>query len=106
VREMTSPEGGFYSTQDADSEGEEAKFFIWTADEIRSVLGGQADRFIETYGNTERGNFEGKNILELRGSLEERESLAQILAALSLFFAHFQLNREQSHLTDGHAPAV
>jgi uncharacterized protein YyaL (SSP411 family) len=84
VREMTSPEGGFYSTQDADSEGEEAKFFIWTPDEIRSVLGGQADRFIETYGVTERGNastgsahgFEGKNILELKGSLEERDALA------------------------------
>jgi uncharacterized protein YyaL (SSP411 family) len=70
VREMTSPEGGFCSTQDADSEGEEGKFFVWTPDEIRSVLGGQADRFIEAYGNTERGNFEGKNILELwmRGS--------------------------------------
>jgi uncharacterized protein YyaL (SSP411 family) len=77
VREMTSPEGGFYSTQDADSEGEEGRFFVWTPDEIRAVLGYEADRFIEAYGVTARGNFEGKNILELRGSLEEREALAE-----------------------------
>jgi uncharacterized protein YyaL (SSP411 family) len=77
VREMTSPEGGFYSTQDADSEGEEGKFFVWTPDEIRSVLEDEADRFIEAYGVTERGNFEGQNILELKGSLEERDALAQ-----------------------------
>jgi uncharacterized protein YyaL (SSP411 family) len=83
VREMTSPEGGFYSTQDADSEGEEAKFFVWTPDEVRSVLGDQADRFIEAYGVTERGNFEGKNILELKCSLEERDALAN--ARLQLF---------------------
>jgi uncharacterized protein YyaL (SSP411 family) len=67
---------GFYSAQDADSEGEEGKFFVWTPDEIRGVLGDQANRFIEAYGVTERGNFEGKNILELKGSLEEREALA------------------------------
>jgi uncharacterized protein YyaL (SSP411 family) len=84
VREMTLPEGGFYSTQDADSEGEEGKFFVWTPDEIRSVLGDQADRFIEAYGVMERGNastgsahgFEGKNILEFVGSVEERQALA------------------------------
>jgi uncharacterized protein YyaL (SSP411 family) len=44
VREMSDPAGGFYSTQDADSEGEEGKFFVWTPDEIRAVLGNQADR--------------------------------------------------------------
>jgi uncharacterized protein YyaL (SSP411 family) len=76
IREMTDSAGGFYSTQDADSEGEEGKFFVWTPDEIRSVLGDQADRFIKVYGVTERGNFEGKNILELKGSFEEREALA------------------------------
>jgi uncharacterized protein YyaL (SSP411 family) len=77
VREMTDLAGGFYSTQDADSEGEEGKFFVWTVDEIRQVLGDQAERFIKVYGVTERGNFEGKNILEFVGSLEEREALAE-----------------------------
>jgi uncharacterized protein YyaL (SSP411 family) len=75
VREMTDSGGGFYSTQDADSEGQEGKFFVWTPDEIRAVLGDQADRFIKVYGVRARGNFEGRNILELEGSLEEREAL-------------------------------
>ncbi|MCP4543437.1 MAG: thioredoxin domain-containing protein [Chloroflexi bacterium] len=75
VREMTDPSGGFYSTQDADSEGEEGKFFVWTPDEIRAVLGDQAEAFMAAYGVTERGNFEGKNILELKHSFEEREAL-------------------------------
>jgi uncharacterized protein YyaL (SSP411 family) len=79
AREMTSPEGGFYSTQDADSEGEEAKFFVWTPDEARAVLGDQADPFLSAYEVTERGNFEGKNILELVGSLEERGALAEAM---------------------------
>jgi uncharacterized protein YyaL (SSP411 family) len=79
VREMTSPEGGFYSTQDADSEGEEAKFFVWTPDEIRAVLGDQADPFLSAYDVTERGNLEGKNILELVGSVEERKALAEAM---------------------------
>jgi uncharacterized protein YyaL (SSP411 family) len=77
VREMTSPEGGFYSTQDADSEGEEAKFFVWTPGEVRAVLGDQADPFLSACEVTERGNLEGKNILELVGSLEERGALAE-----------------------------
>ncbi len=76
TREMTDPSGGFYSAQDADSEGEEGKFFVWTADEIRAVLGNQAEAFIAAYGVTERGNFEDKNILELTGSFEDRETLA------------------------------
>jgi uncharacterized protein YyaL (SSP411 family) len=84
VREMTDgstglttgPAGGFYSTQDADSEGEEGKFFLWTPDEVRAVLGDQAPRFMEAYGVTERGNFEGKTILEFVDSLEERETLS------------------------------
>jgi len=46
VREMRSPQGAFYSTQDADSEGEEGKFFVWTVGEIRDVLGQQAEEFI------------------------------------------------------------
>ena len=77
VREMSDRAGGFYSAQDADSEGGEGKFFVWTSDEMRAVLGDQADRFMAAYGVTERGNFEGKNILELKGSCEGREALSE-----------------------------
>jgi uncharacterized protein YyaL (SSP411 family) len=64
VREMTSPERGFYSTQDADSEGEEGKFFLWTPDEVKALLGDEDGRvFCEYFDVTERGNFEGRNIL-------------------------------------------
>jgi uncharacterized protein YyaL (SSP411 family) len=77
AREMLDPEGGFYSTQDADSEGEEGKFFVWTPDEIGEVLGDEAEACIAAYGVTRHGNFEGKNILEFVGDLEQRPALAQ-----------------------------
>jgi uncharacterized protein YyaL (SSP411 family) len=77
VREMTDPRGGFYSTQDADSEGEEGKFFVWTPDEIRDVLGDQADAFMNAYGVTRHGNLEGKNILEFVGDMDQRLVLAE-----------------------------
>jgi uncharacterized protein YyaL (SSP411 family) len=76
VREMTGPTGGFYSTQDADSEGEEGRFFIWTPDEIRAVLSDRAPRFLAAYGVSEGGNFEGRNVLALVGEPEERDALA------------------------------
>ncbi len=64
LREMTSPEGGFFSAQDADSEGEEGKFFVWNPEQIREVLGARhADSFCEVYGVTDPGNFEGQTIL-------------------------------------------
>ena len=66
VREMISPEGGFYATQDADTEGEEGKFFVWTPDEVRKALGGPATRFLDLHGITEAGNFEGKTILTFK----------------------------------------
>jgi uncharacterized protein YyaL (SSP411 family) len=79
VREMTSPEGGFYSTQDADSEGEEGKFFLWTPAQIEAVLPpGDAALFMRYYDVTQQGNFEGKNILHVVGTsaeLAERVSI-------------------------------
>jgi uncharacterized protein YyaL (SSP411 family) len=64
LREMTHPDGGFYSTQDADSEGEEGKFFVWTATEVESVLGPEESRvFCYCYDVTPEGNWEGQNIL-------------------------------------------
>jgi uncharacterized protein YyaL (SSP411 family) len=65
-REMLSPEGGFYSTQDADSEGEEGKFFLWTPDEVIGLLGEKDGMlFCRYYDVTSRGNFEGQNILHV-----------------------------------------
>jgi uncharacterized protein YyaL (SSP411 family) len=64
LRDMRGPEGGFYSAYDADSEGEEGKFYVWTPAEIRAVLP-DADEILAYYGVTEAGNFEGKNILHL-----------------------------------------
>jgi uncharacterized protein YyaL (SSP411 family) len=66
VREMTSPSGGFYSTQDADSEGEEGKFFVWTPAEVQEVLGeADARLFMRYFDVTPGGNFDGKNILHI-----------------------------------------
>ena len=71
LREMTDPAGGFYSTQDADSEGHEGKFFVWDIDEIRNVLGERdAALFCGYYNITESGNFEGKNIPNVTYSVE------------------------------------
>ena len=64
LREMTSPEGGFYSTQDADSEDTEGKFFVWTPDEINEVLGDEDGKlFCASYDVTPPGNWEGHSIL-------------------------------------------
>ena len=73
IREMTSPEGGFYSSQDADSEGEEGKFYIWSKQEIVNTFDDKMiiDIFCEHYGITQGGNFEGKNILNIRTSIKD-----------------------------------
>ena len=71
IREMTNDEGGFYSTQDADSEGHEGKFFVWDIAEIKSVLGEkQANFFCAAYDITDSGNFEGENIPNIKHSLK------------------------------------
>jgi uncharacterized protein YyaL (SSP411 family) len=72
LREMTSPAGGFYSTQDADSEGHEGKFFVWKLEEIESILGkDDAKLFNGYYDITSGGNFEGSNIPNITGSLAD-----------------------------------
>src|SRR6188472_1712852 len=100
LREMRGPEGGFYSALDADSEGEEGKFYVWTPDEIRDALGSadaapgstncinfssqQVDKLMQFYGISESGNFEGRNILHLAGGFdadrpEELEAMRRVL---------------------------
>ncbi len=67
ARDLTHPEGGFYSSEDADSEGVEGKFYVWDEAEIRSLLGTDAEEVIAYYGVTAGGNFEGANILHVVG---------------------------------------
>ena len=76
VREMTAPEGGFYATQDADTEGEEGRFYTWTVDELREALGGPATRFLALYGVSREGNFEGRSVLTFGGTVQERAAIA------------------------------
>jgi uncharacterized protein YyaL (SSP411 family) len=72
AREMTHPGGGFYSTQDADSEGEEGKFFVWTPDEIKALLGEKEGQvFCAAYDVTLEGNFEGKSILNVPNPFDQ-----------------------------------
>ncbi len=71
-RDMTDSMGGFYSAEDADSEGEEGKFYVWTPSELKRILGDEDGlAFCKLYGATEGGNFEGQNILHLKGPLPE-----------------------------------
>jgi uncharacterized protein len=71
MREMTHPDGGFYAAQDADSEGEEGRFFVWRPGEIQEVLEDDADLFCACYGVTEEGNFEGQNVLHVHEPLAD-----------------------------------
>jgi uncharacterized protein YyaL (SSP411 family) len=78
LREMRGPEGGFYSALDADSEGEEGRFYVWSLDELNKLVGEDAARWFEA---TARGNFEGRNIL-VRGSEDDPSELADWRRAL------------------------
>lgn len=89
LRDMTSPEGGFYSAEDADAEGVEGKFHVWSPAEVAAVLDKEAaSRYCDVYDITSRGNFEGKSIPNLlQGSLgkslpDNSESLLNQLQTL------------------------
>ncbi len=86
LREMTRVPpgrgGGFYSTQDADSEGEEGKYFVWTPQEVEAVLGARAAGvFAMHYGMSDQGNFEGRNILHVSRSVESVAERYDLLPA-------------------------
>ena len=72
TREMTDPSGGFYSAQDADSEGEEGKYFVWRPEHLVRILGRDDAEIVNRYyGVTEVGNFEGRSILHVTESLSD-----------------------------------
>jgi uncharacterized protein YyaL (SSP411 family) len=86
AREMTTPDGAFCASLDADSEGEEGKFYVWSLSEVEQVLGTDATGFAAHYEVTPQGNFEGHNILNrlkhLSRSPEEERQLAPLRARL------------------------
>ncbi len=71
LSDMLGPEGGLYAAEDADSEGEEGKFYVWARAEFDAILGDGADLMARLYGVTDAGNFEGSNILHLSRSLSD-----------------------------------
>jgi uncharacterized protein len=100
LREMTSPEGGFYSTTDADSEGEEGKFFVWSRDQLEEVCGDDFEVAEAWYGVTRAGNFEGHNILTARTTHEAvaartERSVEEVRAAIKRCRALLYEAREQ-----------
>ncbi|MFB6183665.1 MAG: thioredoxin domain-containing protein [Haloarculaceae archaeon] len=72
-RELSHPDGGFYSTLDARSEGEEGKFYVWTPDDVRAAVDDEttAALFRDRYGVTDAGNFEGKTVLTLSAAVDD-----------------------------------
>ena len=82
-REMTAPEGGFYSALDAETDAEEGKYYVWTADEIQKILGNPKDtsRFNEIYGVDKGPNFEGKSVLYVPAGSEVEGSVKGLSTA-------------------------
>ncbi|MEA4954464.1 MAG: thioredoxin domain-containing protein [Pseudoflavonifractor sp.] len=97
LREMTSPEGGFYSAQDADSEGVEGRYYAFRPPEICQVLSAEtANAFNRCYGITQQGNFEGQSIPHLVGSIGDARGFADCLPKLRAY----RRQRSRLHLDD------
>ncbi|NQT92017.1 MAG: thioredoxin domain-containing protein, partial [Lentisphaerae bacterium] len=71
ARDLSDPAGGFHSSEDADSEGVEGKFYVWGVPEIEKILGDDAVAFMRRYGVSGKGNFEGENILHLADAVAD-----------------------------------
>ncbi len=109
LRDMTDPLGGFHSAEDADSEGEEGKFYVWTPDEIARIIGPErSTAFCYVYDVSKTGNFEGRNILHLPKPLavcakilgRELQSLEADIAADRLRLLDARANRIRPGLDD------
>lgn len=97
LREMTAPDGGFYSAQDADSDGVEGKYYVFTPDELTGLLGAEKGRAFNAYYDiTVRGNFEGKSIPNL---LKNTDMTGEFDADLPQVYAYRQ-SRTRLHLDD------
>ena len=99
-REMTSGEGAFFSSLDADSEGEEGKFYVWSQDEIEQALGENAALFAQHYDVTARGNFEGHNILNRLNNLPRSMEIDAALAMLRPMLHKIREERVRPGLDD------
>jgi hypothetical protein len=109
IADLQSPEGGFYSTRDADSEGEEGKFYVWSRSQVLEILGEEDTAlFCDYYDVTEAGNWEGRNILNVPRSLETvarlhkmpvNELERRLAAARAKMFAAREV-RVKPHLDD------
>ncbi len=101
LREMTSPDGGFYSSQDADSDGEEGRYYLLTPKEVADVLGQEdGDRFNRHFNITETGNFEGKNIPNLLKGDPHDKAFEPFLSALYDYRKErYSLHRDEKILT-------
>ncbi len=94
ARELTSPQGGFYSSLDADSDGEEGKYYVWTRDELRNALGTEDEFFASAYGLTESGNWESRTVLQRQlddDALGSRFSLSREQVTAKLDACHARL---------------
>lgn len=101
LRDCRDAAGGFYSAEDADSEGEEGKFYVWSLAEVQQVLGAEAALFEQVYGVTEAGNFEGHSILNIMAAPGQRASrLDQVASGLGITAEalHQQLQGARSKL--------
>lgn len=111
MRNMHDPEGGFCCAQDADSEGEEGKYYVFSKDELLNLLGkDDGDRFCAFYGITKNGNFEGKNIPNLLGNALYDEIPAEIAAMRDAVLAYrsgrMALGKDDKMLTSWNGLAI